>query len=173
MKIFSFFKSNKENKLEKLGYHSLIKSYKAKVRNKEWTKKDYQSAVQDLMDEKKIAVENFENNNVSTRQSFATNDVLVPLNLENIQNEYIDYDYVYSSLMFEFKTKKRVHPKALQQLEARLDQMFPALEISVELQESVSSLDVATLINKANVLPNDINKHELKAVYNALRQRLS
>lgn|SRR5690554_844195 len=172
MKMFSFFKSNKEEKLEKLGYHSLIQSYKEKVRNKEWTRKDYQSAIQNLLNEKKTAVENIENNNVSTRQSFVTDEVLVPLNLENIQNEYIDYDFVCSSLVFEFKSKKRVHLKALQQLEARLNQMFPELEVSEELQTKINSLEVVTLINRAIASPNDVNKHELKAVYKALRQRL-
>jgi len=88
--VFSFFKSDKEKKLEKIGYKSLIQSYKQKASNKEWTRSEYRQAMNLLYKEKKTAVDNAENVNIATRQSFKEDEVMVPLNLQNIQQESVD-----------------------------------------------------------------------------------
>lgn len=170
--MFSFFKSSKEKKLEKLGFQSLIHSYKEKLRNKEWTRKEYNQAVDQLFDEKKTAIDNVENINVATRQSFDDDEVMVPLNLQNIQLEYIDYDFVYNSLLFEYKNKKRIHQKALEQLENRLDQLFPNVEIAQDLLKKMELLEDEVLINKILEPLNDHNKQEFKAIYSVLRKRV-
>src|SRR5690606_11365675 len=161
--MLSFFKSNKEKKLEKLGYQSLIQSYKEKVRSKEWTKKEYNQAVDNLYDEKKEALINGKKNNIATLQSSNEDEVMVPLNLQNIQHEYIDYDFIYSSLIFEYNNYGRVHTKALYDLERYLDELFPDTQASEKDLQELQQLHIRMLIDKA-LLPMSLeNKEYLKA----------
>src|SRR5690606_40174102 len=53
LNMFSFFKSSKEKALEKLGYKTLIDSYKQKVTNKEWDNKKYKEAIDKLFNDQK------------------------------------------------------------------------------------------------------------------------
>lgn len=169
--MLSFFKSNKEKKLEKLGYQSLIQSYKEKVRSKEWTKNKYSQAIDNLYDEKKAAIDNAENINVATRQSFNEDEVMVPLNLQNIQQEYIDYDFIYSSLIFEYNNYGRVHTKALYELERHLDELFPDTQASEKDLQELQQLHIRMLIDQA-LLPMSLeNKEYLKAVFQVLKEK--
>ncbi len=98
--MFSFFKSSIEKDLIKLGFEELVKGYRQKVRSSEWTKQKYNDALKTLHSKNKNQINNIGNINVATRQSFDVDDSIVPLNLQNIQLEFIDYDYIYSTLLF-------------------------------------------------------------------------
>jgi len=169
--VFSFFKSDKEKKLEKLGYQSLIQSYKQKVSNKEWTRSEYRQAMNLLYKEKKTAVDNAENVNIATRQSFKEDDVMVPLNLQNIQQESVDYNLIYSLLIFEYSNYKRVHPKALYELEQHLDELFPDTQTSEKDLQKLQQLDLKILIDKALLPITMENKEYLKAVFQVLKKK--
>lgn len=170
--MFSFFKSAKEKQLEKLGYQLLIQSYKEKVKTKEWTKKEFSQAIDDLYNEKKAIVSNATNINVATRQSFDDDETMVPLNLQNIQQEFIDYDFIYSSLIFEYNNYKRIHTKALNELTRYLNNHFPDAVINEEDAQKISAKELKELINEASNPINDSNKNYLKAVFNELQKRL-
>jgi len=170
--MFSFFKSAKEKQLEKLGYQLLIESYKEKVKTKEWTKKEFSQAIDDLYNEKKTIVSNATNINVATRQSFDDDETMVPLNLQNIQQEFIDYDFIYSSLIFEYNNYKRIHTKALNELIRYLNNHFPDAVINEEDAQKISAKELKELINEASNPINDSNKNYLKAVFNELQKRL-
>lgn len=170
--MFSFFKSAKEKQLEKLGYQLLIESYKEKVKTKEWTKKEFSQAIDDLYNEKKAIVSNATNINVATRQSFDDDETMVPLNLQNIQQEFIDYDFIYSSLIFEYNNYKRIHTKALNELTRYLNNHFPDAVINEEDTQKISAKELKELINEASNPINDSNKNYLKAVFNELQKRL-
>lgn len=170
--MFSFFKSAKEKQLEKLGYQLLIESYKEKVKTKEWTKKEFSQAIDDLYNEKKAIVSNATNINVATRQSFDDDETMIPLNLQNIQQEFIDYDFIYSSLIFEYNNYKRIHTKALNELICYLNLHFPDAVINEEDAQKISAKELKELINEASTPINDSNKNYLKAVFNELQKRL-
>lgn len=171
--MFSFFKSDKEKKLEKLGYQSLIQSYKQKVSNKEWTRNEYRQAMNQLYKEKKTAADNAENVNVATCQSFKEDEVMVPLNLQNILQESVDYNFIYSSLIFEYSNYKRVHPKALYELERHLDELFPDTQTSEESIQELQQLDLKTLIDKALLPITMENREYLKAVFQVLKKKIA
>ena len=170
--MFSFFKSAKEKQLEKLGYQLLIESYKEKVKTKEWTKKESSQAIDNLYNEKKAIVSNATNINVATRQSFDDDETMVPLNLQNIQQEFIDYDFIYSSFIFEYNNYKRIHTKALNELIRYLNNHFPDAVINEEDAQKISDKELKELINEASNPINDSNKNYLKAVFNELQKRL-
>ena len=107
--MFSFFKSSIEKDLIKLGFEELVKGYRQKVKSNEWTKQQFNDALKNLHDKNQI--NNIGNVNVATRQSFDVDDSIAPLNLQNIQQEFIDYDYIYSTLLFEYNSNKRPHNK--------------------------------------------------------------
>ena len=110
--MFSFFKSSIEKDLIKLGFEELVQGYKQKVKTNEWTKLQYNEALKSLHTKHKNQISNIGNVNVATRQSFDVDDSVVPLNLQNIQQEFIDYDYIYSTLLFEYNSNNRIHTKA-------------------------------------------------------------
>lgn len=170
--MFSFFKSSIEKDLTKLGYQKLIEGYKKKVKLKEWTKKQYTSALEDLYKKHKNEIYNLNNVNVATRQSFDVADTIVPLNLQNIQQEYIDYDYIYSSLLFEFNNNKQIHAKALKELDKLLQEQYPNTVLLPENTEKLKNIDLKQLINEATTPFSDDKKNYLKAVFNELKNRL-
>lgn len=170
--MFSFFKSSKEKQLEKLGYQTLIESYRKKVKDKQWSKQEFQQALNTLFEEKKTVLANASNINVSTRQSFDDDEIMVPLNLQNIQQEYIDYDYIYSSLLFEFNTHKRIHAKALNELTQFLEERFPDAVLLEEERENLSLKSLEELIQQAMIPINNENKNYIKSVFHELRNRL-
>lgn len=170
--MFSFFKSAKEKQLEKLGYQSLIESYRKKVKDKQWSKQEFQQALNALYEDKKTVLANATNVNVSTRQSFDDDEIMVPLNLQNIQQEYIDYDYIYSSLLFEFNAHKRIHAKALNELTQFLDEHFPDAVLLENAHENLVSKSLKELINEAVLPITNENKNHIKSVFNELKNRL-
>lgn len=170
--MFSFFKSALEKDLIKLGFGELVNGYKQKVKNKEWTKEQFNEAIKEFHTKHKNEINNLGNVNVSTRQSFDVDDQIVPLNLQNIQQEFIDVDYIYSSLLFEFTNRKRIHSKALQELTAILKRDFPDAVIDLSLAEELKTTDLKSLIDLAMVDPNTANKNHLRTVYQELLNRI-
>lgn len=166
--MFLFFKSNTEKDLIKLGFQELIKGYKQKVKSNEWTKKQYNDALKTLHAKHQNQINNINNVNVATRQSFDVDDNIVPLNLQNIQQEFIDYDYLYSTLLFEFNSNKRIHTKALHQLDKLLQENYPDAIILAEEEQKVKQLQLRNLINEATLPFNKENKNYLKAVFSEL-----
>ena len=169
--MFSFFKSTLEKDLIKLGYHELVNGYRLKLKSNEWTKKQFQEALRNLHEQNKNKLENINNVNVSTRQSFDVDDTIVPLNLQNIQLEYIDYDYIYSTLLFEYNSKQRIHVKAIEQLLNLLQENFT--DATINEQETANIKQVATkdLLHEATEPHTNANKNYLKAVYIELLDR--
>src|SRR5690606_12829139 len=123
--MFSFFKSRIEKDLIKLGYATLIEGYRQKVKANEWTSSEFKNALNALHKKHLHEIENIQNVNVATRQSFVDDELMVSLNLQNIQHEYIDFDFIYSSLLFEYSNNNRVHAKAVSELERHLLERFP------------------------------------------------
>lgn len=170
--MFSLFKSTKEKQLIKLGYQSLIDSYYEKVKLKEWSKNDLKKAIDDLFEQKKSIVGNAENVNVSTRQSFVDDEVLVALNLQNIQNEFIDYDFIYSSLLYEFKNYNKIHTKALNELSSFLLSKHPNATIDTRIQEEIKAKDTKELIDICLQDINSENASMLLTVFTELKNRI-
>lgn len=170
--MFSFFKSTVEKDLIKLGYQSLIDGYKQKVKLKEWTKKQYTLALEELHKKHKNEINNINNVNVATRQSFDVIETIPPLNLQNIQQEYIDYDFIYSSLLFEYNSHKRIHTKALNELSLLLDEKFRDAVILADDIEHLKNIDLKQLIHEATTPFSNKNKNYLKAVFSELKNRL-
>lgn len=170
--MFSLFKSNKEKQLEKLGYKTLLDSYRKKVKLKEWSKTDYTVALEKLYKDKQSIIGNADNINVSTRQSFVDDEVMVALNLQNIQQEYIDYDFIYSSLLYEFKSNKKIHSKAIKELIDLLHSKFPEATIAEEFATELKDKETSYLIDEALQDITSENQHQLKAVFTELHNRL-
>lgn len=169
--MFSFFKSTKEKQLIKLGFQSLIDSYYEKVKSKEWSKIDMKKAIDDLYEQKKAIVGNANNVNVSTRQSFVDDEVLVALNLQNIQQEYIDYDFIYSTLLYEYKNSKRIHTKALDELSKYLLTKYSNTELNKEYAQEIKSFATKVLIDIAMQDITSKNANEMIAVFEELKYR--
>lgn len=104
-------------------------------------------------------IEKTENNNVA-RRTFNEAEIIFPLNLQNIQQEYIDYNVVYSTFIFEFKNYGRVHSKALYELERYSDELFPDTQASKKTCKSYNRLKSKVLCIKL-----------LKAVFQVLKER--
>ncbi|MDO5636144.1 MAG: hypothetical protein Q4G18_02705 [Myroides sp.] len=170
--MFSFFKSSIEKDLIKLGFEELVKGYRQKVRSSEWTKQKYNDALKTLHSKNKNQINNIGNVNVATRQSFDVDDSVVPLNLQNIQQEFIDYDYIYSTLLFEYNSNNRIHTKALNELSLLLDEKFPDAVILGDDIESLKNFDLKQLIHEATTPFSTENKNYLKAVFSELKNRL-
>lgn len=170
--MFSFFKSSVEKDLIKLGFNQLIKGYKQKVRSKEWTKQQYTDALKSVHKKHLSELQNIGNVNVATRQSFDDDELLTPLNLQNIQQEYIDIDYLYSSILFDYNTNKRIHAKALSQLEQVLKERFPDAVVSDAVYEKLKDADVKLLIDEAMRAMDASNKDYLQTVFTLLKNRL-
>lgn len=166
--MFSFFKSTVEKDLIKLGYQSLIDGYKQKVKLKEWTKKQYTLALEELRKKHKNEINNINNVNVATRQSFDVIETIPPLNLQNIQQEYIDYDFIYSTLLFEYNSNNRIHAKALHQLDKLLQENYPDAVVLADELPKVRQLSLQQLINDATLPFSAQNKNYLKTVFNEL-----
>ena len=169
--MFSILKNQKEKKLIKLGFQSLIDAYKEKVNSGEWTKKVYKKAIEQLYQDKKTAIHNTDNIQVFTRQSFDDNEVTVPLNLQNIQQHYIDYDFVYSSLLFEYKNHKKIQVQALDTLEKWLKEKYPTVEISPELKEELQQQNPDFLVDEAIKTINTENASYIKTIFSILKNR--
>ena len=170
--MFSFFKNSIEKNLIKLGFSELVNGYKLKVKTKEWTKKQYIDALRNFHKQHQTEVENIDNVNVATRQSFDVTETIVPLNLQNIQLEYIDVDFLYSSLLFEYNNSQRIHSKALQELNKLLQEKHPDATILAEDNQKVKNLDLKELINDATLPFSDESKNYLKAVFKELTDRV-
>lgn len=170
--MFSFFKSALEKDLIKLGFGELVNGYKQKVKTNEWTKQQFNEAIKAFHAKHKSEINNLGNVNVSTRQSFDVDDQIVPLNLQNIQQEFIDVDFIYSSLLFEYTNHKRIHSKALQELTAILNRDFPDATIDTNLAEALKTVDLKSLIDQAIVDPTFTNKNSLKTIFQELNNRL-
>ena len=169
--MFSFFKNSIEKDLLKLGYDRLITGYKQKLKNKEITKQQYHNLLNNLHKKHQSTLSNLTNVNVATRQSFNDNEVMVPLNLQNIQQEYIDVDFLYSSLLFEYTNHNRINHKALNELLTLLNTKFPDAVIKEEDLEKVKQFDLKFLINEAMLDINSNSKNYLKAVFKELKSR--
>lgn len=169
--MFSFFKSSIEKDLIKLGFEKLVKGYRQKVKTSEWSKQQYKDALKGLHAKHKNQINNIDNVNVATRQSFDVDDSIVPLNLQNIQQEYIDYDYIYSTLLFEYNSNNRIHAKALYQLDKLLQENYPDAVILAEDQQKIKQLVLSALINEATLPFSAENKNYLKAVFSELLDR--
>lgn len=169
--MFSLFKSSIEKDLIKLGFDQLIKGYKQKLNNKEWTKTEYVDALKNLHTKHKNEINNINNVNVSTRQSFDVDDSIVPLNLQNIQQEFIDYDYIYSTLFFEYNSNKRIHTKAIHQLNKLLNEKYPDAIILEDKLTEIQSLPLKELINEATLPFVTENKNYLKTVFKEIQKR--
>jgi len=98
-------------------------------------------------------------------------DSIVPLNLQNIQQEFIDYDYIYSTLLFEYNSNNRIHTKALYQLDKLLHENYPDAVILAEDQQKIKQLHLRDLINEATSPFTHENKDYLKTVFNELLNR--
>ncbi len=169
--MFSFFKSSIEKDLIKLGFEELVKGYRQKVRSSEWTKQKYNDALKTLHSKNKNQINNIGNINVATRQSFDVDDSIVPLNLQNIQLEFIDYDYIYSTLLFEYNSNNRIHTKALYQLDKLLHENYPDAVILEEDQQKINQLHLRDLINEATLPFSNENKNYLKAIFSELQNQ--
>jgi len=170
--MFSFFKNTLEKDLIKLGFGKLIEGYKQKVRSKEWTRRQYKEALRDFHSQHLSELSNSENINVATRQSFDDDELMVPLNLQNIQQEYVDVDYLYSSLLFEYQNSKRVHTKALHELEKLLKDRFPDAVADEELYRLYENSELKLLIDLACMPIEETNKNLLKTAFALLKNRL-
>ena len=170
--MFSFFKSNIEKDLIKLGFEELVKSYRKKVKTNEWSKQQYNDTLKSLHTKHKNQINNINNVNVATRQSFDVDDSIVPLNLQNIQQEFIDYDYIYSTLLYEYNSNNRIHTKALYQLDKLLHENYNDVVILAEDQQKIQKLSLNELINEATLPFTPENKHYLKTVFAELKNRL-
>lgn len=168
--MFSFFKSGKEKALEKLGYKTLIDSYKQKVTNKEWDNKKYKEAIDKLFNDQKAIVSNANNVNVATRQSFVDDEVMVPLNLQNIQQEYIDYDFIFSTLVYEFKNHKKIHTQAVHELMKYLESKYSAQQLFFE--NSLKDVTTENLILKVTTEDFSEKFSEIYACLSELKRRL-
>lgn len=169
--MFSFFKSSTEKDLLKLGFQELIKAYKQKVKNREWTTKQYNDALKSLHTKNKNQINNIDNVNVATRQSFDVDDSIVPLNLQNIQQEFIDYDFLYSTLLFEYNNNNRIHTKALHELDKLLHENYPDVVVLKNEEKNLKKFSLQQLINEATLPFNSENKDYLKTVFNELLYR--
>ena len=169
--MFSFFKSSIEKDLIKLGYEELVKGYCQKVKSNEWTKLQYNDALKSLHTKHKNQINNIGNVNVATRQSFDVDDSIVPLNLQNIQQEFIDYDYIYSTLLFEYNSNNRIHTKALYQLDKLLHENYPDAAILKDEETNVKQLSLKQLIDEATLPFSLENKNYLKTIFNELLNR--
>lgn len=169
--MFSFFKSSIEKDLIKVGYEELVKGYRQKVKTNEWTKQQFNDALKSLHTKHKNQINNIDNVNVATRQSFDVDDSIVPLNLQNIQQEFIDYDYIYSTLLFEYNSNNRIHTKALYELNKLLHENYPDAVILAEDQQKIQQLHLRDLINEATIPFSPENKNYLKAVFSELLNR--
>ena len=169
--MFSFFKNSIEKDLIKLGFEELVKGYRQKVKTNEWSKQQYNDALKGLHAKHKNQINNIDNVNVATRQSFDVDDSIVPLNLQNIQQEFIDYDYIYSTLLFEYNSNNRIHTKALYQLDKLLQENYPDAVILEEDQQKIKQLGLSDLINEATLPFSTENKNYLKAVFSELFDR--
>lgn len=170
--MFSFFKSTIEKDLIKLGYATLVESYRQKVKAKKWNHSEFKNALKTLHDKHLNEINNIQNVNVATRQSFVDDELLTPLNLQNIQDEYIDFDFIYSSLLFEYNNHNRVHEKAVSELDRHLSERFPDATLSETDLEKVQSMDIRTLIDEASQPMENSNKNYLKTVFAELKNRL-
>lgn len=170
--MFSFFKNSVEKDLVKLGYAQLIEGYKQKVRSKEFTKQQYKKALKQLHEKHLNQINNANNVNVATRQTFDDDELLTPLNLQNIQQEFIDVDFLYSSLLFEFNSRNRIHVKALTELDKFLTIQFPNAVILEEDREKVKQFDLKTLLNEATLPIDFASKNYLKTVFKELQNRV-
>lgn len=166
--MFLFFKSTLEKNLIKLGFTDSVNQYKQKLKNKELTKKEYNNALQSLYNAHQVQLKNIKNVNVATRQTFDDDELLVPLNLQNIKQEFIDYDFIYSSLLFEYNNNKRIHTKALHELNKLLTEQYPDATCTEIDIDKVKNLTVEQLINQATVSFTNENKNYLKAVFTQL-----
>lgn len=167
--MFSFFKSAIEKDLIQLGFGELVRQYKQKLKNKEFTKQQFYAALKELHNKHQSKLSNIKNVNVATRQTFDDDEILVPLNLQNIQQEFIDYDYLYSTLLFEFNNNNRIHTKALQQLDKLLHENYPDAVIEPTDKEKVNQLSLKELINDATLPFSQAHKNYLKAVFHQLK----
>jgi len=170
--MFSFFKSSIEKDLIKLGFGELVNGYKLKVKTKEWTKQQYINTLNEFYKQHLTEVENINNVNVATRQSFDVTETIVPLNLQNIQLEYIDVDFLYSSLLFEYNNYQRIHSKALYELNKLLQEKHPDATISTEDEQKIKYLPLKELINDATLPFSAESKNYLKAVFKELTDRI-
>jgi len=166
--MFSFFKSSIEKDLIKLGFEELVKGYQKRLKSGEWTKNQYNQALKALHTKHKNQINNIGNVNVATRQSFDADDAMVPLNLQNIQQEFIDYDYIYSTLLFEYNSNNRIHAKALHQLDKLLQENYPDAVVLADELPKVRQLSLQQLINDATLPFSAQNKNYLKTVFNEL-----
>lgn len=166
--MFSFFKSSIEKDLIKLGYESLINGYKQKVKSKEWTNSQFKLALKELHKKHQSEINNLNNVNVATRQSFDVIDTIPPLNLENIQQEFIDYDFIYSTLLFEYNNYKRIHTKAIYELDKLLSQEYPDAEVLKDEVDNLKNLSLKELINEATTPFSNEKKHYLKTVFKTI-----
>ena len=169
--MFSFFKSSIEKDLIKLGFGELVKGYRQKVKTNEWTKQQFNDALKGLHTKYKNQINNIDNVNIATRQSFDVDDSIVPLNLQNIQQEFIDYDYIYSTLLFEYNSNNRIHTKALYQLDKLLHENYPDAVILGEDKLKIQQLVLSDLINEATLPFSTESKNYLKAVFSELLNR--
>lgn len=170
--MFSLFKSTVEKDLIKLGFEELVKGYRQKLKNKEWTKQQLTDALKNLHTQHKNEIKNINNVNVATRQSFDDDELIVPLNLQNIQQEFIDYDYIYSTLLFEYNSNSRIHSKALYQLDKLLNEKYPDAIILEDKLAQLKLLPIKELINEATLPFNEDNKHYLKTVFSELKKSI-
>ncbi|MEG1027029.1 MAG: hypothetical protein RSF34_21330, partial [Flavobacterium sp.] len=163
--------SSIEKDLIKLGFEELVKGYQQKLKTNEWTKLQYNDALKSLHTKHKSQISNIGNVNVATRQSFDVDDSMVPLNLQNIQQEFIDYDYIYSTLLFEYNSNNRIHTKALYQLDKLLHENYPDAVILNDEEKNVKQLTLQQLINEATLPFSPENKNYLKTVFTELINR--
>lgn len=170
--MFSFFKSSLEKDLIKLGFGELVNGYKQKLKNKEWSKQQYHEALKDFHSKHKNEINNINNVNVATRQSFDVTDTIVPLNLQNIQQEYIDIDFIYSSLLFEYNNHKRIHSKAINELEKILIDRFPNAMIDNEIESQLLNKDIKFIIDQASLDITNQNKNVIFTAIKVLKSNL-
>lgn len=107
--MFHFWKSDIEKKLLALGHQDSIAYYKQQLRQKKISKAVYMQYLQDLLAEQKSKLSNIGNVNVATRQSFADDEILIPLNVSKIQQPEYDIDFIKNKIAFDFKNNQRLY----------------------------------------------------------------
>lgn len=113
--MFSFF-NTKEKKLRAIGFASMVDALQARKKNGEITKKEYKKIINQWCQRNEKSIENKGHIEVSARQSFDENEVLPPLNLQNIHTQVFDIDYAESLLLFEYKERKTIDQKIIRDL---------------------------------------------------------
>lgn len=133
--------SKKVKQLKKLGHTAQLAQYQAQRNNNQLNKVEYRSKIENLWLQQQNNWHHRDNVNVATRQSFTTNETLVPLNLEQIQTEVYDIDFIKNKLFFDYKNQGSVNYALVTTLKKALkaDEQFASMWQESEIQKQVFS----------------------------------